>query len=154
MVDPQMQEERDGLLIGLAQRCGGIEAMLDSLFSFLKRKTDFYHVQKEGDRIGFPAGVAEKMVLEALRKYQSDGVAAMPDQKALQERATRLQGDRAEPPPTRTNPSTKTPTESAGKAQEGQKKKPSREEVCPPSVGGGGGWVITVQGGGEGTQPC
>jgi len=45
-------EARDALLIQLAQRCGGIEAMFDSVFSFLKRKTDFYHIQKEGDRIG------------------------------------------------------------------------------------------------------
>ncbi len=48
----EMEDERDGLLIALAQRCGGIELMLDSFFSFLKRKTDFYHVQKKGDRIG------------------------------------------------------------------------------------------------------
>jgi hypothetical protein len=47
-----MSEETDSLLIALAQRCGGIEAMLESLFSFLKRKTDFYHIQLPGDKIG------------------------------------------------------------------------------------------------------
>lgn len=47
-----MSEEADSLLIALAQRCGGIEAMLESLFSFLKRKTDFYHIQLPGDKIG------------------------------------------------------------------------------------------------------
>ncbi len=50
--DHTMSEDTDNLLIALAQRCGGIEAMFDSMFSFLKRKTDFYHIQKPGDRIG------------------------------------------------------------------------------------------------------
>jgi len=48
----EMTEETDNLLIALAQRCGGIESMFDSIFSFLKRKTDFYHIQLPGDKIG------------------------------------------------------------------------------------------------------
>jgi hypothetical protein len=98
-----MESERDDLLIALAQRCGGIETMLDSLFSFLKRKTDFYHIQLPGDKIGeylqmmlcrkrcvicgafsgFPEGKAESLVLKAYRKYLSDKVAPAPNKDAF-----------------------------------------------------------------------
>ena len=47
-----MSEDTDNLLIALAQRCSGIESMFDNIFSFLKRKTDFYHIQQTGDKIG------------------------------------------------------------------------------------------------------
>ena len=52
MAGGQVAEEVDALLIQLAQRTGGIEPLLHCLFSFLKRKTDFYHIQQPGDRIG------------------------------------------------------------------------------------------------------
>lgn len=99
-----MSEDTDNLLIALAQRCGGIEAMFDSLFSFLKRKTDFYHIQQPGDKIGafvsfctfgikasahllrcagFPEGKAEALLLKAYRKYLSDKVAPAPRKEAF-----------------------------------------------------------------------
>lgn len=54
-----MEDDRDAILVALAQRCGGIEVMLDCIFSFLKRKTDFYHIQQKGDRMGMrPASVS------------------------------------------------------------------------------------------------
>lgn len=38
-----LEEERfDGLLLNFAQQCQGIEPVLDTVFSFLRRKTDFY----------------------------------------------------------------------------------------------------------------
>ena len=37
------EEERfDGLFLGVAQQHRGIEPLLDSVFSFLRRKTDFF----------------------------------------------------------------------------------------------------------------
>ena len=41
----------DNLLITLAQRCGGIQPLLETFFSFLKRKTDFYLIGS-GDKVG------------------------------------------------------------------------------------------------------
>ncbi|KAJ1475620.1 N-terminal conserved domain of Nudc-domain-containing protein [Baffinella frigidus] len=91
------EEEADALLIQLAQRAGGIVPLLEAVFSFLKRKTDFYHIQRPGDRIGFPEGKrtaptarplcsrgARKLVLGAFRKFGDDANAAAPNQKKLE----------------------------------------------------------------------
>jgi hypothetical protein len=88
-----MQEEADVLLIKLAQRTGGIEPLLHSVFSFLKRKTDFYHIQQKGDRIGFPPGKAKKLVLEAYERFDSDLVAPAPPKADLEHRGERLLPD-------------------------------------------------------------
>ena len=70
MSDSHAHAERfDELLLNIAGQCGGIEPLLDTFYSFLFRKTDFFHVMQEGDRMGFPDGVAEKILLHGFRKY-------------------------------------------------------------------------------------
>jgi hypothetical protein len=85
-------EENDHLLLQLAQRSKGLEPLLDAVFSFLKRKTDLYVEQGPGDRVGFPPGEAQKIVLKCFNKFASAGGPA-PDKKALETMGTRLQGD-------------------------------------------------------------
>ena len=63
-------ERFDELLLNIAGQWGGIEPLFDTVFSFLFRKTDFFHVMQEGDRMGFREGVAEKILLHNFRKYQ------------------------------------------------------------------------------------
>ncbi|KAJ0402701.1 hypothetical protein P43SY_007843 [Pythium insidiosum] len=53
-------ERFDGLLLNMAQSQRGIEPMLDTVFSFLRRKTDFF--------TGASPQVVEETVLKALRK--------------------------------------------------------------------------------------
>ncbi|XP_033739936.1 nuclear migration protein nudC-like [Pecten maximus] len=62
MGDP---ERFDGMLLAMAQQCeGGVKEILDCLFSFLSRKTDFYTGGKEG--------LAEEIVMDVFKKYQKD----------------------------------------------------------------------------------
>ena len=56
----------DDVFTQVAGRLGGIQPLLDTFFGFLCRKTDFYvqfdpAVHKNAN-MGFPPGVAEKMV--------------------------------------------------------------------------------------------
>ena len=50
------EERFDAILLELAGQCGGIQPLLQTFFSFLYRKTDFFHVMQPGDKMGFSAG--------------------------------------------------------------------------------------------------
>jgi hypothetical protein len=70
------QEFTDELFTRAANKAGGIKPLLDTFFSFLARKTDFYvqfdpsDKSKSSYKMGFPIGTAEKMVLQAFRQYE------------------------------------------------------------------------------------
>lgn len=71
------EERFDGMLFNLAgQHPGGIFEVLDTLFSFLARKTDFYH--------GGPKGQAQATLLEKFKKYEK--LALVKHQKEVEER--------------------------------------------------------------------
>ena len=66
-----MSEKFDGLLLSIAQECeGGVQEMLDVIFSFLARKTDFY--------TGGVEDSAEKLVME---KFRKNGASAIEEQR-------------------------------------------------------------------------
>ena len=55
----------DDILMGILQHCEQVEPFLDAIFSFLARRTDFFQVMHDrSDKMGFPPGVAEKIVLK------------------------------------------------------------------------------------------
>lgn len=65
------QESLDQLFTAAATRCNGVSDLLDSFFSFLDRKTDFYVVIPEGTAsasMGFKSGAAESLVMTSMRK--------------------------------------------------------------------------------------
>jgi len=58
-----VQQRCDDMLFQMTNEIGkGCEGLLDALFGFLARRTDFYYVMEPGGRMGFPPGVQEQMV--------------------------------------------------------------------------------------------
>ena len=64
-----MQERYDQAYLGILQNEERIEPFLDSVMSFLSRKTDFFRTLTDESQVGFPAGVAENMIRCYFMKY-------------------------------------------------------------------------------------
>jgi len=79
----------DGILLSIAQECeGGIQEMLDVIFSFLARKTDFY--------TGGSGNAAEKLILEKYRLHGESARKEAERKKAENEEADRKRRERLE----------------------------------------------------------
>uniref|UniRef100_T2MA20 NudC domain-containing protein 3 n=1 Tax=Hydra vulgaris TaxID=6087 RepID=T2MA20_HYDVU len=64
MATSEEMSKFDDVFLGILQHCGKIEPFLESIFNFLSRKTDFFHLMhSKDDKLGFPPGVAEKVLL-------------------------------------------------------------------------------------------
>merc|ERR1712190_288010 len=59
----------DQAFLGILQNEGRIEPFIDSVMSFLYRKTDFYRTLTEESQVGFPPGVPENMLRCYFSKY-------------------------------------------------------------------------------------
>lgn len=67
----QMTEMYDNALLGILQHVGNIQDFLQVYFGFLYRKTDFYRLLSgPDDKMGFPPGVAEKMVFKTFKLFE------------------------------------------------------------------------------------
>lgn len=67
----EMSEMYDNALLGVLQHVGNIQDFLQVYFGFLYRKTDFYRLlSSPNDKMGFPPGVAEKMVLKTFHLFE------------------------------------------------------------------------------------
>lgn len=81
-------ERFDGLLMSMAQQCeeAGIHEMLDCIFGFLARKTDFY--------TGGGKDAAEKIIKEKFIKYKEVAVKRQQEEKEAREEAERRRKER------------------------------------------------------------
>lgn len=62
-INPALLARFDEMLMGITQQAGnGIDGLLDSVFSFLQRRTDFFYEAEPGDKMGFPPQYAEGLV--------------------------------------------------------------------------------------------
>ncbi|XP_078127069.1 nudC domain-containing protein 3 [Sander vitreus] len=67
----QMTEMYDNALLGILQHVGNIQDFLQVYFGFLYRKTDFYRLlSSPNEKMGFPPGVAEKMVFKTFKLFE------------------------------------------------------------------------------------
>ena len=58
-----MADRIDDLLFAVTQQSNnGVHGLLDAVYGFLQRRTDFYYEAEPNDKMGFPPGVAESMV--------------------------------------------------------------------------------------------
>ncbi|XP_044731546.1 nudC domain-containing protein 3 [Chrysoperla carnea] len=67
-----MSEKYDDTLLHILQEEKNVVKFFDTIFGFLKRRTDFYVISKSPqDSVGLLEGFAEKIVYDALMKYKS-----------------------------------------------------------------------------------
>lgn len=67
-MEPGAAELYDQALLGILQHVGNVQDFLRVLFGFLYRKTDFYRLLRHpSDRMGFPPGAAQALVLQVTR---------------------------------------------------------------------------------------
>ena len=70
-IDEASRNRIDDLLFAVTQQANnGVHGLLDSVFGFLLRRTDFYYESEPGDKMGFRPGMTESMVYTYFRKYQ------------------------------------------------------------------------------------
>ncbi|KAG8574550.1 hypothetical protein GDO81_009226 [Engystomops pustulosus] len=70
-MEPELSDRYDHALLGILQHVGNIQDFLNVYFGFLYRKTDFYRLLlSPQDRMGFPPGAAQNMVLQAYKTYE------------------------------------------------------------------------------------
>jgi hypothetical protein len=60
----------DNAFLSVLQDVGKINPFLEHLFSFLRRRTDFYLLLDNEGKFGFAPGAAEKMVLSTFKKHE------------------------------------------------------------------------------------
>lgn len=82
------EEKFDSLFLTLAQQSQGIEPLLENLFSFLRRKSDFY--------AGASTEKIEDIVLNILRKHANIAKRDAEEKRALKEKEEKLKKERLE----------------------------------------------------------
>jgi len=61
----------DQALMQITQQAGnGVDGLLNSVFSFLQRRTDYFYEAEPGDKMGFPPKYSEQLIYRYYKHYQ------------------------------------------------------------------------------------
>lgn len=81
-------ERFDGMFLNITQQAQGIEPLLENLFSFLRRKTDFFTGASE-DQI-------EELVLKVVRKHSAITAKEEAEKKKKKDKEEKIKREKAE----------------------------------------------------------
>lgn len=84
----------DHLYMTVGKEAGGIEGLLDSFFSFLYRRTDFFYEADPNDKMGFPPGVNQQIIFSVFKRYQDEYYKKVP-KKTVEEYKAKLEALKA-----------------------------------------------------------
>eukprot|EP00826_Nyctotherus_ovalis_P005095 TRINITY_DN11141_c0_g1_i2.p1 TRINITY_DN11141_c0_g1~~TRINITY_DN11141_c0_g1_i2.p1 ORF type:complete len:338 (+),score=121.21 TRINITY_DN11141_c0_g1_i2:156-1169(+) len=113
-----VQQRCDDMLFQITQELGhGCDGLLDAVFGFLYRRTDFFYVMEPGGNMGFPPGQAINKVVYFFNKYQELHFKRVPYDPKIEEKWEKYQKEQQE----------KRKQEESKKAEEASKPKESQE---------------------------
>lgn len=155
MASPQ-DGRYDGVFYQIVQTGGGYEALFDELFSWFRRKTDFYGDQKKAEKCIADAGGKhqklwladneKKVKLEAEAKKREEErkeLVKKSEEKTKAEAEAKKVAEAENPAPVKTEESTEP-------KKDGEEKEEKEEDKTPPPKGNGGEtdryvWVQTLE---------
>lgn len=136
----------DGVYYQIVQQGGGYEFLFDSVFSFLRRKTDFFTDSKKAEKVIAEAGAKhvklfkeqdEKNIKEQAEKKRREDERLKKEKEAAEEKAKKL-AENPPPPVEKPKEEEKQPEKKEEVKKDGEEKKEEEEDKTPPPKGNGG----------------